>query len=263
MFRNGRERYSLSGGALSAHFLGDGLKTCSMHQSLMAATLAGIVLSSTACTVQQGSPDRSVTSQTAPTSTAEPAPAKTAPSTASSAETPGQAQTFTFPDGHISFTYPADWTVRTEQGPYLAEKDKAGSVAAVVADSSGSVVARILSGMYGDAAAGPAKRTVLEHAPVPGITDTAGKPTEFGFGYDVIAGRPFYFMDVRLAHEFLPSQDNSGTNQVLLANGVMSAFVVFDDEKKPAFATPDAAKAWTATEKFRQLKALLLSLQYK
>ncbi|MDP9696726.1 UNVERIFIED_ORG: hypothetical protein J2X79_004309 [Arthrobacter globiformis] len=90
------------------------------------------------------------------------------------------------------------------------------------------------------------------------ITDTAGKPTEFGFGYAVIAGGPFYFMDVRLAHEFLPSQDNSGTNQVLLANGVMSAFVVFDDETKPAFATPDAAKAWTATEKFGQLKALLL-----
>ncbi|MBT2547849.1 hypothetical protein [Arthrobacter sp. ISL-65] len=235
-----------------------------MHHSLAAATLAGMVLTSTACTAQQGSPQQSVTATViTPTSTAEPAPATTTSATAPSAETPQQTQSFTFPDGHISFTYPADWKVRTEQGPYLTEKDKAGSVVAVVADSSGSEVARILSGMYGDAAAGPAKRTVLEHAPVPGITDRAGKPTEFGFGYDVIAGSPHYFMDVRLADEFLPSQDTSGTNQVLLANGVMSAFAVFHDEEKPAFATPDAAKAWTATGKFHELKALLLSLEYK
>jgi hypothetical protein len=237
------------------------MKTCSMHHSLVAATLAGIVLTGTACTAQPGSAPQSVTAPAAnPTSTAEPTPLAT--TSAPTAET-RQRQTFTFPDGHISFTYPVDWTVRTEQGPYLTEKDKAGSVVAVVADSSRSEVARIHSGMYGDAAAGPSERTVLDHAPVRGITDKAGETTEFGFGYDVIAGRPQYFMDVRLAHEFLPLQDNSGTNQVLLANGVMSAFVVFHDENKPAFATPDAAKAWMATEKFRQLRALLLSLDYK
>lgn len=234
-----------------------------MHHSLAAATLAGVVLTGTACTAQPSGPQRSVAPPVAtPTSTAGPTPATTTSSSAPNAETL-QGQSFTFPDGHISFRYPAGWAVRTEQGPYLTEEDKAGSVIAVVTDSSGSEVARVLSGMYGDAAAGPAKRTVLDHAPVPGITDKAGKPTEFGFGYDIIAGRPFYFMDVRLADEFLPSQDNSGTNQVLLPNGVLSAFVVFPDEKKPAFATPEAAKAWTGTEKFRQLKALLLSLEYK
>ncbi|MDQ1058449.1 hypothetical protein QFZ23_002350 [Arthrobacter globiformis] len=239
------------------------MKTRSMHHSLAAATLAVIVLTSTACTAQPGGPQRSVTTPGAtPTSTAEPTTAATTSSSAPNAET-RHGKHFTFPDGHISFNYPADWTVRTEQGPYLTEKDKAGSVIAVLADSSGSEVARIHSGMYGDAAAGPAKRTVLDHAPVRGITDKAGEPTEFGFGYDIIAGRPDYFMDVRLAHEFLPSQDSSGTNQVLLANGVMSAFGVFHDEKKPAFATPEAAKAWTATEKFHQLKGLLLSLEYK
>jgi hypothetical protein len=195
--------------------------------------------------------------------------------------TPPQAaprQTFVFPDGHISFAYPDGWSVRTEQGPYLTEEAKAGSVYAVVLDGSGSEVARVLSGMYGDGAAGSVKRTVLDHAPVPGITDASGIPAEFGFASDQVLpvsypGMPepaepadssslYYFMDVRLAREFLPGQTQSGTNQIPLPNGVMSAYVVFDFEKQPVFATPDAAKAWMASEQYAQLKALLLSLTY-
>jgi hypothetical protein len=69
-------------------------------------------------------------------------------------------------------------------------------------------------------------------------------------------------MDVRLAHEFLPTQTGSGSNQIPLSNGVMSAYVVFDFEKQPVFATPEAAQAWMASEQYAQLKALLLSLNY-
>ncbi|KIS26435.1 hypothetical protein TV39_15755 [Arthrobacter sp. SPG23] len=195
--------------------------------------------------------------------------------------TPTQAssvQTFVFPDGHLSFTYPDGWSVRTEQGPYLTEEAKAGSVVAVVADDSGSEVARVLSGMYGDGAAGSVRRTVLDHTPVPGITDASGNPAEFGFAADQILpvsypGMPeptqpadsnalYYFMDVRLAQEFLPTQDSSGTNQIPLPNGVLSAYVIFDADKQPVFATPEAAREWMAGERYAQLKALLLSLKY-
>ncbi|WLQ08607.1 hypothetical protein [Arthrobacter oryzae] len=188
------------------------------------------------------------------------------------------AQTFIFPDGHLSFDYPEGWSVRTEQGPYLTEESKAGSVVAVVADGSGAEMARVQSGMYGDGAAGRVKRTVMDTAPVPGITDVSGNPAEFGFASDQILpvsypGMPeptqqadnvpvYYFMDIRLAKEFLPTQEGSGTNQVLLPNGVMAAYVVFDYEKQPVFATPDDAKAWMASEQYSQLKALLLSLKY-
>ncbi|WP_306915657.1 hypothetical protein [Arthrobacter sp. V4I6] len=173
-------------------------------------------------------------------------------------------QTFTFPDGHISFAYPAGWKVQTKQGPYLDEASKAGSVEAVVLDQSGAEVVSISSGMYGDGAAGRVERTVLDRAPVPGIIDATGKPAEFGFALDEVQpdGSSYYFMDVRLASEFLPTQESSGSNQVPLANGIMAAYVVFDFTRQPVFASSEAAKAWMATEQYAQLKSLLLSLKY-
>ncbi|MBT2531267.1 hypothetical protein J7E83_03825 [Arthrobacter sp. ISL-48] len=210
-----------------------------------------------------------------------PAPAATVTSTPSapSATPPTTVvqQTFVFPDGHISFKYPEGWSVRTEQGPYVSGQDKAGAVLAVVSDSSGADVARIGSGMYGDGAGGTVKRTVLDHAPVPGITDTSGTPVEFGFASDQVLPVPYegmpaptgtddgplyYFMDVRRASGFQSGQTNSGSNQVPLPNGAMSAYVVFDGEKQP-MTTPEAAREWMATEEYARLKALLLSLSYQ
>lgn len=193
---------------------------------------------------------------------------------------PGQpaVETFTFPDGHISFTHPAGWTVKTKPGPALTPEAQAGSVVAMVVDSSGAEVARILSGMYGDGAAGPVKRTVLDQASLPEISEAAGEPIAFGFAMDQGLVQPspytaeptlpagggdrYYFMGVREAHEFQPTQNSSGSPQVRLPNGVMEAAVIFDFEKQPVFDSPDAAKAWMATEQYAQLKALLLSLTY-
>jgi hypothetical protein len=224
-----------------------------LKKTLRISLTAALLLAAASCAAPAG---------TAPASTG---PAGTTSSASAPVTTGAPAsalQTFTFPDGHISFTYPAGWSVRTGQGPYLAEETKAGSVEAVVMDGSGKEVARVLSGMYGDGAAGPVKRTVLDHAPVPGITDAAGKPVEFGFALDEIADVDwYYFMDVRLAHEFLPNQEGSGTNQVPLPNGIMAAHVVFDVDQE-SFATHDDAKAWMGTEQYAQLKALLLSLKY-
>jgi hypothetical protein len=230
-----------------------------VKHALRISLTAGILLAVASCTAPAG---------TAPASTP-PAPTTTTSVAAPATETPSSPalQTFTFPDGHISFAYPAGWSVRTPQeGPYLnvAHRDASvESVEVIVADGSGAELARVMSGMYGDNAAGPVKRTVLDHAPVPGIPDTAGEPAEFGFALDEFVGvDSYYFMDVRLAHEFLPAQEDSGTNQVSVPNGEMAAYVVFDSERQPVFATPDLAKVWMATDQYAQLKALLLSLKY-
>ncbi|BCW69681.1 hypothetical protein NicSoilB8_07250 [Arthrobacter sp. NicSoilB8] len=172
--------------------------------------------------------------------------------------------TFTFPDGHISFTYPADWTVTVKPGPALNAEAQKTSYDATIKDESGAEVARIYSGMYGDGAAGPARRTILDHAPVPGITNMAGEATEFGFAYDeYLDGSYYYFMDVRNAREFLATTDSSGSNQILLPNGVLSAWVVLSGSPSTlAFASPAAANAWMETGRYAQLKSVLLSLSY-
>lgn len=249
------------------------LAAAAVTAGVLAATNLGPVTSAPG-------PATTVTASENPTATPTAAtPPATPPATPSTAPArPAALGTFVFPDGHLSFSHPREWSVRTEQGPYLTEEAKAGAVVAVVTDDAGAEVARVLSGMYGDGAAGSVKRTVLDHAPVPGITDTSGNPAEFGFAADQILpvtypGTPdptepadstpaYYFMDVRLAQEFLPTQDSSGTNQIRLPNGVMSAYVVFDFEKQPAFATPDAAREWMGSERYAQLKTMLLSLRY-
>lgn len=242
----------------------------------MAAAVT-LILAVTGCSGQVSgtAPSTGGTAPPAASATASPAAPTTAESTPvpdpAATTAPGEAtaeaagvQTFSFPDGHLSFSYPAGWKVQTKQGPYLDEASKAGSVEAVILDQTGANVASISSGMYGDGAAGRVKRTVLEQAPVPGIIDATGKPAAFGFALDEVQpdGSSYYFMDVRLASEFLPTQESSGSNQVPLPNGIMAAYVVFDYTRQPVFATPEAAKAWMSTEQYAQLKSLLLSLKY-
>lgn len=224
-----------------------------MKKPLCSSLAAALLLAVASCAAPAGTAPTGGPAASAPAATGEPATG-----------TPATAlQVFTFPDGHISFSYPAVWTVRTGQGPYLGEDTKANSVEAVVLDGSGKEVVRVLSGAYGDGAAGPVKRTVLDHAPVPGITGTDGKPAEFGFALDEIAEvDSYYFMAVRAAHEFLPGQEDSGANPVPLPNGMMAAYVVLDADQGPAEATLDAGKAWMGTERYAQLKALLISLEY-
>jgi len=130
-------------------------------------------------------PAITITGSESPTPTSPGTAAPTAPGTAPT------TQTFVFPDGHLSFSYPEGWSVRTEPGPFPVAEAKAGSVVAVVIDGSGSEVARVYSGMYGDGAAGRVKRTVLDRAPVPGITDVSGNQAEFGFASDQILPDPY------------------------------------------------------------------------
>ncbi|MDQ0679894.1 hypothetical protein QFZ30_003276 [Arthrobacter pascens] len=82
-------------------------------------------------------------------------------------------KTFTFPDGHISFAYPANWSIRTQPGPTLPG-GPAECVEAVLSDHHGKDVAFIVSGFYGDGASGPVDRTVFDSAPVPGLAAFGG-----------------------------------------------------------------------------------------
>ncbi len=178
------------------------------------------------------------------------------------------SQTFTFPDGHISFTYPVGWTVRPEQGP---------SDGATILDSTGAEIAFLSSGFYGDGTGGPVTRTVYDRVAVPGLTDTSGNQVEFGFaanqatyvpygapeGTAPVLDPPSYFMDLRIPSELQAGETSSGSNQIKMPNGYMSARVIFDPAKQPAFATPEAAKAWMGSTQYAQLKSMLLSLSYK
>lgn len=133
------------------------------------------------------------------------------------------------------------------------------------------------SGFYGDGTGGPVTRTVYDRAVVPGLTDTSGNPVEFGFAANQaryvpygasadsapVLDPPSYFMDLRIASELQPGETGSGSNQILMPNGYMSARVIFDVDKQPAFATPEAAKAWMGSAQYAQLKSMLLSLSYK
>ena len=207
-----------------------------------------------------------------------------APTTAPTQPPVANPQRFTFPDGHLSFDLPNGWSVKTEPGPYAYEADKAASTIAKVLNSAGTEVAVIFNGNYGDGTGGLVDRTILDRAVVPGVRDNSGEQVELGFSSNQsqyipyegppyegmpsprtgpVEGPPTYIMDVRKTSELKAGISSSGTNQVRVPNGIMSAYVMFDINKQPAFATPEAAKAWMGSTEYAQLKSMLLSLSYK
>ncbi|SDX31901.1 hypothetical protein SAMN04487917_106251 [Arthrobacter sp. yr096] len=232
-------------------------------------------------------PTPSSTPEATPTTAPTQAPAATVPAAATTAPVVPPvptSQTFTFPDGHLSFTYPVGWSVRAEQGPFDPPGTAEASRIVTVFDGAGAEVARIFNGNYADGTGGLVDRTILDRALVPGVRDNSGGSVEFGFSsnqaqyipYEGPAyegmpsprtgpadGPPTYIMDVRLSSELNAGISSSGTNQVRVPNGIMSAYAVFDPAKQPTFATPGAAKAWMGSTQYAQLKAMFLSLSYK
>ena len=164
---------------------------------------------------------------------------------------------FTFPDGHVSFSYPSSWSVRTVGSPENAGKLQ--GVQAVIADATGNELASVVSSTSASTASGPVARTVLDAAPVPGLKDADGEQLAFGFAFDSFADQSDFHMSVRKQRDFAPSVSNSGSAYISFANGGAEAKVLFGS---PAFASVDAAKAWMTTEQYSQLKRLLLSLKY-
>ena len=167
-------------------------------------------------------------------------------------------KTFTFPDGHISFAYPANWSLRIQPGLTLPG-GPAECLEVVLSDHHGKDVAFIVSGFYGDGAAGLVDRAVFDSEPVPGLAAFEGEPTLGFFRDSYIDVNDHFYLDIRPAAELVSGNINSGTGQVLLPNGA-AIFRVYMDS--PGFPSAEAARAWMETAEYGQLKALLMSVAY-
>jgi hypothetical protein len=163
------------------------------------------------------------------------------------------------PDGHMSFSYPADWSVRTQRGPGL-DVPPFRPVEAIVSDAAGNDVFRLASGAYGiGCAGGLVTRVLLDQAPVPGMVQTNGKPVGFGFFADRYPwGSDQYWM-APVSSQYLVEGAPSACSVLLTGNGGADGRVIFNE---PAFPSRAAAEAWMGTEQYAQLKALITSLKY-
>lgn len=193
-------------------------------------------------------------------------PAGPAPETPAPVEPVAPAQpalqSFTFPDGHISFSYPAGWTVRTQRGPGR-DGPPWQPLEAIVSDAAGNDLLGIASGAEGvGCAAGPTNRTVLDKAAVPSMPATDGTVPWFGFTVENSGGADWYSMSVRASSNFDEGEVSSGCGWLVMANGGAAARVIFNEPPQPAFPSREAAKAWMGTEQYSQLKAVLMSLSY-
>jgi hypothetical protein len=240
--------------------------------ALAAALAAGVALSSCAAQGQragetgtgpastpapaQSSGPAATAEPSATASAPEPAPTATSPAAPTAAPVAG-VKTFTFPDGHLSFSYPSDWSIRTVGAPENAAKLQ--GVQAVIADATGNELASVTSSTSASSASGPVARTVLDAAPVPGLKDVDGEQLAFGFAFDSFADQSDFHMGVRKQRDFAPSVTEAGYSHVQFPNGGAEAKVLFG---APAFPSVDAAKAWMTTDQYSQLKRLLLSLKY-
>jgi hypothetical protein len=165
-------------------------------------------------------------------------------------------KTFTFPDGHISFTYPSTWTVRTVLPPARTVP----GIEAIVSDGAGNDLLSLQNGFTTGCATAPTSREVFDKVQAPGMTAPGGTKPVFGFAVESSSTRDFYGMGLR-DPRYLEQGKGVTSSCGLLAtgNGGLTTSVLFND---PAFPTRAAAKAWMATDQYAQLKALLISLNY-
>jgi hypothetical protein len=171
---------------------------------------------------------------------------------------PKPVKTFTFPDGHLSFQYPAGWSVRTADCPTVP----GGPVECVEAtiSSKGKPIAVMVSGFYGDGGVGPVVRTVFDEALVPGLAVSGDEPT-FAFFKDSYGDvNDQYFMNISRASDIVSGDTGSFSGQVLLPNGV-GVFRVYIDSGM--MSTDAEALAWMGTAEYAQLKSMLMSVSYK
>ncbi|MDQ0119458.1 hypothetical protein J2T22_002653 [Pseudarthrobacter defluvii] len=175
------------------------------------------------------------------------------PAATSSPVLPGPA-VFTFPDGRLSFSHPADWTVE------LFEPSKTPYVGtATVHDAEGSSRINIYYGQIADVVAGSATRTVIETDPVLGLRDHSVPTPHASFFVDRSEGAARYRMELTAGLPVSPDgQVREGP--VLLGDRVLSADVLFDAQP---FANDDAAKAWFWGAEGQALKAVLMSFSYR
>lgn len=194
--------------------------------------------------------DSPTAAATAPASSSVPA----SPAPPAKKESPA-LRTYTFPDGHISFAYPAAWTVRTVLPP-------AGlpGVEAIVADSSGNDLLSLSNGVTAGCTGGPVARWVFDQEAVPGMQAPGAAEPSFGFVVESANNGDAYHMGLADSRSLKQGGGvASWCSLVPTANGGLFSRVLFED---PGFPDRGAARAWMATEQYAQLKALLISLSY-
>ncbi|MET4134217.1 hypothetical protein [Pseudarthrobacter sp. PvP090] len=216
-------------------------------------------------TAQSAAPSLSA-SATASPSTDVPSPEVPAPPAAPAAPVQPALKTFTFADGHISFSYPDSWSVRTQRGPGQ-EGHPWQPVEAIVSDRTGADLFSVSSGANGiGCSAGPVNRTVFDKAPAPGMREVDGTAPMFGFIVERSGGDDSYFMAVMNPRNLEEGDVSSQCTLLKMGNGAAQNRVIFNQSvypnPVPGFLSRQAAKSWMATGQYAQLKALMLSLKY-
>jgi len=216
-------------------------------------TLAAVLLPLAACAEETPANDGSSPASPA-ISTVAPDPSPSIVPAATSSPAPAGPETFTFPDGRLSFNHPADWTVE------LFEPSKTPYVGtATVHDAEGNSRINIYYGQIADVVAGSANRTVIETDPVPGLRDHSVPTPHSSFFVDRSGGAARYRMELTAGLPVSPDgQVREGP--VLLGGRVLSANVLFDPQP---FANDEAAKAWYWGPEGQALKAVLVSFSYR
>ena len=181
--------------------------------------------------------------------------AATPGTTPSSAPAPAELKTYTFPNGHVSFKYPADWKVELFTGGGSPSE----SATATIIDTSGTEQATVYSGRIADGVSHPVTRTVYESAPVPGLAAQPAPAAHYAFYVDRMDSNATYRMHLA-AGAPKPGQGSALDGIIRAGDGVILADVKFIE--KP-FANDAAAKSWLAGAEGQALKALLLSISYK
>ncbi len=200
-----------------------------------------------------GQPAASASSASAPPATVS---ATTVPVATTTTPPPAPAglATFKFPDGRLSFDYPADWRVEVfepSQSPYVGT--------ATIYNASGNDVINIYYGTIADIVAGSASRTVLETDPVPGLVGHFVPTPHSSFFVDRSDGAAHYRMGLTAGLPVSPDgkvQDGL----IMLGDRVLTADVLFTDSP---FANDEAAKDWYWGVEGRALKAILMSVSYR
>ncbi len=222
----------------------------------MAALASAAALAVGGC----GTPASGGTSSPATASGAAPASSSAAPAPSAPAPTPpapaaAASKTYTFPDGRLSFEYPADWRVEL----FTGEQKPATSGTATVFDAAGAAHATIYSGQAADGVSHPVMRTVFESAPVPGLGQQPAPAARYSFYVDRLGDSPTYRMHLT-AGAPQPGDGTALDGIIRVGAGVLVAEVKFIE--KP-FASDAAARSWLAGVEGQSLKALLLSISYR
>lgn len=177
------------------------------------------------------------------------------------AETPSSAPAaaalnkYTFPDGRLSFEYPADWRVEL----FPAADAPSTSRSATVFDARGTEQATVYAGQAADGVSHPVTRTVFESEPVPGLGQQPAPAARYSFYVDRMEDITTYRMHLTAGAP--TAGDGSRIDGIIrVGERVLVADVKFIDNP---FASDDAAKSWLTTAEGESLKALMLSMSYR